>query len=197
MKAEALFEVIESHETAARINLASDLKTAIEIALGEPSVQELGSRAGESHIATLVLNRVLGLVRRKIDPRYENPNDPALLIYALVLSIHCPTQAVVAAAMLCETPHLWWAGTFATRLLEGRLREDESASNVTNPSPIATDAGDRLFIFDAGLLLSLTARLQMPAAFAHTLDEPMLSVGSIEWGADSSQTNDLKPLTMA
>ncbi len=197
MKTEALFEAIESHESAARVGLASDLKTAVEIALGEPSVQALGSKLEKSDIATLILTRVLSLAKQKIDPRYENPNDVALFIYALLLSIHYPSLAFVAATVLCETPHLWWAGVFATRLLENRAKEDEFAGNVSNPSSVPTDATDRLFIFDAGLLIGFSFRLQTPAAFVPGGDEPLLSIGSVKWNADSRETNDLEPLTMA
>ena len=61
------------------------------------------------------MERVLELVRREIDPEYENPWDAALSAYLLFLMSCNVALASVAADAVLECPNCWWSRKIAEK----------------------------------------------------------------------------------
>ncbi len=151
MNISELLDTIESYEMAARVNAASGIRAATKIALTHPAVQGLMEEASKPEVADTILTRILYLSRQGVDVRYENPNDTAFLIYALVLMRRAPELAFVAAAVICQLPNLWWASIVAADILEGTSEYNDAATSSL--SDWETDAIDRVFVWDPRSLL--------------------------------------------
>ena len=149
-----LCDVIESHEMAAEVNVASDLRTVIEIVRMNPIVRELGEQLKKPGVAGRFLSRIFTLREQATDVRYENPNDTALFIYMWLLQRYNRFLALMASATICRVPNLWWAAKFATELIEQRLGQNVMAGEVSKPVPAANSAGDRVFVTDTSFLPS-------------------------------------------
>jgi hypothetical protein len=156
MNSGQLFDIIESHEMAARVNVASGLKTALAIARQEAAVRELAEKIGAEDLAEPVLMRVVGLVHRAADVRYENPNDSALMIYTLLLSEWSESFGYAAAGLLAHLPNLWWASQLAREILT-RAPEPPVAEGAKSHGALgeitALESGDALFVPDAKAFL--------------------------------------------
>lgn len=138
-------EAIESHEMAARLNVASNLRVAVEFIRTHPIVRKLAKELKNPGVAEHILRRVFELTDQAIDVRYENPNDVALMIYTWVLYRYDPLLASMASAAISQVPNLWWASKVATQIIDHRLEQNEMAGAVSTPVKANTQAGDRLF----------------------------------------------------
>jgi hypothetical protein len=76
-----------------------------------------------------VLERVFELVRRKIEPEYENPWDAALAAYLLFLMSGDVALASVAADAVLECPNCWWSRKVA-EIKEAFHQFGSSAHNI-------------------------------------------------------------------
>lgn len=148
MRIEGLCDVIESYEMSARVNVASDLRTAIDIGRSHPVVRELSAVLDKPGVAEKILRRVFQLATRATDVRYENPDDVALMLYAWLLDEYDPELALMASAAICGVPNLWWASRVAAQILEQRHRRNEMACEVSGPVMVNADAGDRVLVAD-------------------------------------------------
>lgn len=140
-----LCRTVESHEMAARVNVASDLRVALDIVRTHPAVRSLTSALRGQSAVEQVLRRLFELTEQATDLRYENSNDTALMIYAWLLYQHDVRLASVASVAISRVPSLWWARRFATQLFEHPLQRNDTAETVSTGVVANADAGDRLF----------------------------------------------------
>jgi hypothetical protein len=133
---------------AAQVNVASNLRTAIDIVRVNLIVRELGEELKKPGVAGDILSRVFRLTKQATDVRYENPNDTALMIYTWLLKQYSLHFALMASAAICRVPNLWWASNVATQLIDQRIGLNEMAGEVSEPVPANSDAGDRVFVLD-------------------------------------------------
>lgn len=107
----------ESHGFAARLNLASDLKTFLRAAKREESVLVLLDEMTSPDKRALVLSRVMQISQSRVDRRYENPGDVALAIYVWIMTFADLDFAKVAAQATEQVSKCWWARQIADQLL--------------------------------------------------------------------------------
>jgi hypothetical protein len=132
---------IESHEFAARVNVASDLTTFLQAAQAEPSVNCLLEELDSPEMRPAVLSKVYELTQRQVDPRYENPWDTALAVYVWAMSLRDLDLAKVAAKEVVQVPQCWWAAKLSRQLLLTQESPVPSASSsTTRPTVQITDA---------------------------------------------------------
>lgn len=111
---------IESHDFAAKLNVASSMRAFFAIAGNEPVVREMIEELSNS---TESFEEILGhlneLSRLRIDRRYENPNDTALaiLLWAIQFSNPNPGYVYTAAEFVDRAPQCWYARKLARLLL--------------------------------------------------------------------------------
>jgi hypothetical protein len=103
------FQVIESHEFAARVGVASQFSTFLWIATREDAVKRLAKCSGNRDLQA-VLVRILRLAAQKGDQRYTNPWDTALTVYFWLLSSKNEDRLVrIAAESISGCNNLRWA----------------------------------------------------------------------------------------
>ena len=133
---EELFAQIESHRTAARVNVASGQVSFLQAADALEPVQKLGDLARVSVTnRAAIISRVGRLVAMRVDPRYQNPHDSALAIYLRVLHPVDKELAWIAASAVLDARNCWWASDMARRIIS---RADEK-SDATTVSAVATE----------------------------------------------------------
>lgn len=113
---EAMREV-ESHQFAARLNLASDLKTFLRAAKMEEGVTTLLEEMTSPDKRAGVLSRIVRISQNRVDRRYENPWDVSLAVYFWILTFTDLEFAKVAAQSIEHTGNCWWARQIADQLL--------------------------------------------------------------------------------
>lgn len=124
---EALRE-IESFEFSARVNVASDFKTFLEIASTESAVSDLSDALKNEVLCEKLLSHVLELCKREYDVRYENPLDAALTIYLWLMGKKDFKLTKIMAESVARIQQGWWSLRLAQFfLLEGFL---EAGSGV-------------------------------------------------------------------
>jgi hypothetical protein len=114
---EDLFKVIESHEFAAIMNLASDLKTFVRALGADASVQALAREMSVAGARAAVHDRILALVKDVGEEGYEHPWDSALAAYLWLLAERDAAQAKASALRISETPQCWWAAKVAEKII--------------------------------------------------------------------------------
>jgi hypothetical protein len=116
MTAAEAMQAIEGDRFAALTNLASNLKTFLRIAAAQPEVEALSrALANNPAVASQVLHRALALLTVAADADCEHGADAALATYLWVLSDQPQEVAQVAAGVLREQRHFFWARKVAQR----------------------------------------------------------------------------------
>ena len=145
----ALWE-LENSDFIFSLNLASDLRTFLRIAIQQETVNDLLGCPHESRICELLLQRLISLTNRRSDPRYENPADTSIAILLWLLSKGDKELAKIGAGAIFESYNCWWARKIADEIYFHDLTENTFAASVspfkTTPSkdhiPEANDAAD-------------------------------------------------------
>lgn len=119
-----ILPVIESHEFAARLNVASDFNTFSAAMAAEESFQAMRR---ELALADRIAERVLELLRRRVDVRYENPWDAAIAAYLLALCTSKPELAELVAANVLQASQLWWATKIARHVVSEQRTDSSDA----------------------------------------------------------------------
>lgn len=152
MSLEPAIREIERHEFAARLNVASDLRTFVRAALRQEPVRRLIRELDSAGAAEQLLRRVVQLARRRIDPRYANPCDVPLAVYVWALDLKDSPFRTLGAGAAIESAGTWWARKVAEEVLtESTIRSDAPA-RVYEPEPVSvsvsTDVVDTFIIAD-------------------------------------------------
>lgn len=147
---------IESHEFAARLNVASDLSTFLSIAEKEDAVltlfEELDSPAEQER----VFRRTMELSTSSTDVRYENQWDTALTLYLWVTSLKNHALAILMAGVVSRADQCWWAAKTSYALLtqsplhnDAGLTDSEALAYLTVPYNVADsiDSGETILPF--------------------------------------------------
>lgn len=183
---------IESLEFAARVNIASDLRTFLRVAGDQESVRTVLSGITSEENQQRVLLETLRLSRLQVDLRYENPWDSALAVLLWVLSLKALPLARVAAEAAVQAPQCWWALRVAEGILRGSLprstqtsrRDDEvipwalplNLKNINAGENILRTALVRRvsFLVDIHLYVVASAELpyDLPATASWPLEKP-------------------------
>jgi hypothetical protein len=154
-----MFDIVESNELSARINVASGFASALAIARTQPAVRELAKEIGSNQaLGETVLRRVLDVVGRASDIRYEHRYDTALMIYTLLLSEWSEAFGSAAAALVSHVPNLWWASTLAAKILEQSERYGPAmpmSEDSQDGTALGFNSGDLLFVSDVRGVLSI------------------------------------------
>lgn len=193
-----LCDAIESHKMAAEVNVASSRRLATEIVRSHAIVRELANMMNRPGVTKRIFLRILGLTSQATDPRHENPNDIALLVYLLLLSRRDRQLALIASSAVCQMPNLWWASKMATDILERRSEQNEMAGETSTPVTANASAGDRVFVADPRSFLATAVsadllRIRLPI-LAQTFDARTRTVpGGIRWVASSHSTLRFEP----
>jgi hypothetical protein len=125
---------IETERFAALTNLASNLKTFLRIAAAQPEVQALSrTLESDSNVASQVLPRALGLSVAPWGADREHAADAALAVYLWLLSDRPAEFAQLAAAILSEQEHFFWARkvTHGSPATNGIVKGDGKAAKVS------------------------------------------------------------------
>lgn len=127
---EALFD-IRGHEFAARLGVASDLRTFLRAAGKQDSVQtifdEMSSGETSEESQRHVLCEILRLSRLRVDFRFQNPWDSALAALVWALSrVNLPLARLAVEAVM-KAPQCWWAPRVADNIFE--IKEEPMNSN--------------------------------------------------------------------
>jgi hypothetical protein len=131
---------IESHEFAARLNVASNFRTFLRAARQQRAVRILLNELDSPEKHQEVFFRVFELSRQQVDLRYENQWDTALAIYVWLISLKDPGLAKAAASVTTRAPQCWWAAKISRHiLLEEQIRSDADIGqrDFTPPSHIS------------------------------------------------------------
>lgn len=107
---------VESHDLAARLNVASDFGTFLRAAQQQQSVRALIQELGSRKRLQEVFYRILELSRQKVDLRYENQWDTAIALYVLLISLKDFDLAKIAAQVAAQMPQCWWAKKVSTHI---------------------------------------------------------------------------------
>jgi hypothetical protein len=143
---------IETDRFAALTNLASNLKTFLRIAAAQPEVQALSrTLASDSDVASQVLHRPLELSAVSLEADREHAADAALAVYLWLLSDRPTEFAQLAAAILSEPVHFFWARKVAhgSPPPNGLAKGDGKGGKVHTPGEV-TEGGisSRIFLVD-------------------------------------------------
>jgi hypothetical protein len=138
---------IESHTFAARVNVASDLRTFLQAAQAEPSVKDLLEELDSPEKRPAVLSRIYELTQQQVDPRYENPWDTALAIYVWAMSLKDLDLAAIAAEVTARAPQCWWAAKLSRQMLLTQESPMPSTSSSTSELAVQIIAGPTLQTF--------------------------------------------------
>jgi hypothetical protein len=134
-RVEDLLKAIESHEFAAVLNLASDLRTFLRILGSEKAVQDLAAAMGKGEVRGAVAERILTLLKRPGDEGNEHPRDSALAAYLSLLSSTDTRLAKQVAEQIAAVPRCWWARKIAEGLLAGENEGGPGQAVRPPPSP--------------------------------------------------------------
>ena len=124
-----IFSVIESHEFAARLNVASSLDAFLRAAKEENSVQQLFKELASTQHLSALLERVIRLSQVPVDPRYENPGDTALAIYVWLASFRGTAYGRLLAQYSSTALQCWWSSKISRNiLLEDNLKNEAAVA---------------------------------------------------------------------
>jgi len=113
---EALKE-IESHAFAARLGVASDLKTFLRAAWNQVELIVLLNELRNEDIQRLLLLRAINLSQEKVDPRFENPSDTALALYVWAAYMKNNDLGKILAQAVTRAPQCWWAKLISRQII--------------------------------------------------------------------------------
>ena len=155
---------IESHRFAARLNIASNLRTFLEAAKHEEAVTVLSQALETPDSRSAVLLRTLELSRHRVDLRYENQWDTALAVYVWLMSSKDRGITSIMAEAAAHAPQCWWATRLARDvLLEGQARNNAGVEEHDfTPLPSVkqfSDAGE--VVLSAGFVLDIREALEL------------------------------------
>lgn len=113
-----LLDELEKSEFSAKINIASDLKTARAIIEADETISHLidACKASEQNQA-IVVNRIKRLASIDIDSRYESPWDAVLTALVLVIDSVNSKFIDLAELMAQRAPQTWWARQLTNNLI--------------------------------------------------------------------------------
>ncbi len=134
MSLATIFPEIESHELAAKLNIASDLKTFLRAATRQEPVRQLIRELDSAGAPEQLLRRVVQIAHRRIDPRYANPWDVPLAVYVWALDLKdSPFRFLVAGAAF-EAFGTWWARKVAEEVFTEGVTRSDATSRVHEPA---------------------------------------------------------------
>lgn len=147
----SLFEDIESHEFASRLNVASNLVTFLRDARNQVSVIAIFEELDEKEKLFQVLTRLIDLSRKTVDPRYENPLDTALAVYLWLLSLKNSEVASLGAQFILKCSQCWWAERIARSILLGstsqeKVKIQEVSQSLEFNQDLNLNAGESLML---------------------------------------------------
>jgi len=112
-----LFEAIEGHRFSAVVNVASDLSHFLQAIASTPEFRKLLASLSAPDARAGVLERLLQVAAREIDPAYENPWDAALTAYLYLIWRTDKRQALIAANRVLSCANCWWSQKLAQELV--------------------------------------------------------------------------------
>src|SRR6516165_5266378 len=104
-----LFEAIEDPRFSAAVNVASDLSHFLQALASTPEFRKLLGLLSAPDARARVMDRLLKVVAREIEPAYENPWDTALTAYLYLIWRTDEGQALVAANGILFCANCWWS----------------------------------------------------------------------------------------
>ena len=137
-----LFRLAESHETAARVTIASGsavFHTAVRNLSVTKAILAWGSENNEAQQA--IASRIADLVEERIDLRYRHPHDIPLAIYLWILYYLNRNLSRLAAGVLLQARNCAWAHRMANAIrqeTDNDLETTSFAPHVSIPIPMGT-----------------------------------------------------------
>ncbi len=151
MNIKELFRNIESHDLAADLNLALNLRNFFKIADEQASIKNLKLLINDSENINIILLRIKDLIEQKVDLRYENPYDTAVAVYTWALFSEHRQAGKIAAEYSTNLRQGWWAIKYARNILnEGRHSISTGQVDVKPDAPATIEvdeAGEILIYF--------------------------------------------------
>jgi hypothetical protein len=182
MTLQDVMHTIEGHEFAAEANLASGSKAFHNGLRSHHIFSELMEYMKETDVREAILNRLIELSKKPVQPHFENPFDTALATYLTALDLQSPELVRRGAEAVSKAPSCWWANEMSLRVLARRepgqmtIANFESAINANIPGRMA-----RIAATQAGTVGVMTA--------AH--------YGSSPFGIISTSNGNTTPLLVA
>lgn len=124
-----LLDRVEGHEFSAAIGTASSLDIAVRLVRLHPLIRDILSVRGGNVVETVV-RRILQIVDRTVDPRFESPWDTPLLALLVLVDLKSPGTARLIASAIERSPQTAWAREFAQRVLTRPVSEVTHVENV-------------------------------------------------------------------
>jgi|GEM_PF-6871341 len=141
MNAETLFQMVESAEFEAEVNLASTPRVFWSILSASQAFQELLAYLHEDPSNVIrVMQRAKVLVEIDVDPRFANPYDTALAAYVWALTKEEPPLARIAAEIALTANQTWWAREVAEIVLKPLPTLDNTVQTHTTPNGLFSNS---------------------------------------------------------
>ncbi len=112
-----LLEAIEGHRFSAVVNVASDLNHFLQALASTPEFRKLLVLLSARDDRARVLERLLEVAARAVEPAYENPWDAALTAYLYLIWRTDKRQALIAANRVLSCANCWWSEKLAQELV--------------------------------------------------------------------------------
>lgn len=148
-----IFNEIESHDFAARLNLALNYKDFFYLANEETSVKSLEKDLNDPECLKKTIIRIYQLVEEPVDFRYENPYDTAITVYTWVIFSVNPYLGRVVAEYASRTRNGWWAKAYAYYVLQETWHYSEAGAFEFEAVP--TTASDKVKSGDASVQINM------------------------------------------
>lgn len=129
MRLQELFQLLESLEFSARVNIASDPRVFRMVVRAEAPYRELVEKLSSSEDAQFeVAERTLKLADVLFDEGYEHPHDAAIATYLLALEATNSKLARSTAQTIRDLPRGWWSRIVSEHL----IREGSNPARSSN-----------------------------------------------------------------
>jgi hypothetical protein len=143
MTLQDVMHTIEGHQFAAEANIASGSKAFHNGLRSHHIFGELMEYMKEPNVREVILNRLIELSKKPVQPYFENPFDTALTTYLTALDLQSPELVRHGAEAVSKAPSCWWANEMSLRVLARRepgqmtIAIFESAINAKIPGRMA------------------------------------------------------------
>jgi hypothetical protein len=133
-----VFERVEEPRFAARLTIASALRTFIRAARREKLIEDLAQKVQASEGGELY-SRIKELTAASFDPGYRSPWDAAVAVYLWVLASMNGPLARACATEIASLPRdsWWWTSQMLDKILNRNVLNEHTVAPRTPPSLVA------------------------------------------------------------
>jgi hypothetical protein len=105
-------------------------------------VRRLAALVSRRAVAARITRRIIDLVDREPDFRFENPADVSLLVYEWLLVRANSSFSRLACSAVLQVHNLWWSERFARLYLTGKLEKNDAPIYTDVPGTVIAGSGE-------------------------------------------------------